>query len=286
MTKNQLLLLLIAVGCVAGLISFGHRFQAEARNRQVELVIDYADAQALANTMRQQSDKGLNPQMDAVLTQLRQAGITTVAVTEQSLDSLRSQGVFTYRREGETTILTFAPGASSGRQRARMIEMLAHKTGLPPAKPVGANTLVVGAPWTQFNGIPVGLDGDEVDAVRRNGLLVAPRLLNWVGVNDNNIHWDLARTQAQCATRQGLGPFIFAGSAVLGNRGLIPATANALAENNLTYGSVEFAKTFGDDDLARRAAAGTVRVHSIGLDEMGTMDEPTAIERFVRAARE
>jgi len=73
---------------------------------------------------------------------------------------------------------------------------------------------------------------------------------------------------------------------VLGNRGLLRATADALASDGLTYGGVELGKTFGDEDLSRMASAQTVRVHSIGTDEMGNMDEPTAVERFVRAAKE
>ena len=125
-----------------------------------------------------------------------------------------------------------------------------------------------------------------METVKRNGLLVAPRLVNFTGVTADNIGWELAQTKQQCSGAQGIGPVIFAGSSVLGNRGLIKATADALASDELTYGSVELGKTFGDEDLSRMAAARTVRVHSIGTDEMGNMDEPTAVERFVRAAKE
>ena len=281
MSKNNvnisLLWLLIVVGLLAGLVSFKHRLSAEARNRRVELVIDYADAQLLANTARRRA-------MDETLTQLRQAGITTVAVTEDTLGTLLGNGVLLPpERDGGTTVLSFAPGFPG--QRQRVLENLREKTSLTVTSD-GPDSLRVNAPWPQFNGTPIGLDADSVRTVQRNHLLVAPRLLNFPGVTAQNIAWELAQTRAQCATADGIGPLIFSGAAVLGNRPLIPVTAREMAQDGLTYGSVEFAKTFGDDDLSRQAAAQTVRVHSIGNDEMGTMDEPTAIERFVRAARE
>ena len=238
--------------------------------------MDYGDAQALANTTRRQ--------VDDVLTQLKAAGITTVAVTEDTLASLTGNGVVSYVREGDTTLLTFAPGFPG--QRARVIQMLAHKAPGLGVTPEGENGLRVGAPWPQFSSIPIGLDSDTVSTVKRNALLVAPRLVNFTGVTAQNIPWELAQTKQQCEEPAGIGPVIFAGTSVLGNRALIGTTADALGENDLTYGSVELGKMFGDDDLSRLASAQTVRVHSIGTDEMGTMEEPTAVERFVRAAKE
>lgn len=277
MSKNILLIVLIVAGLAAALVSFRSRFRTEARNQRVEIVIDWPDAQALANTT--------SLPIHSVLTQLRDAsphgGITTVAVTEDTLESLRSNGIVSYRRQGDNTIISFTPGFP--KQQQRVEQCLKYKTRLQ-VKKVDATTLWVHAPWPQFNGLPIGLDDDAVSTIRASHLLVAPRLLNYTGVTADSINWELGQVAAQCGPR--VGPLIFSGSAVLGNRPLIKATADALAKYGLSYGSVEFSKTLGDDDLSRLAAANTVRVHSIGLDEMGTMDEPTAVERFVRGARE
>lgn len=275
MSKNTLLILLIALGLVAGIASFVSRYVAEEHNRRVELVIDYADAQALANTT--------SLAMDDVLAQLHHAGVTTVAVTEDTLSTLASNGIITPpRRAGNATLLSFANGFPGQMERVR--EMLEHKAPGLKVVAVNDNTLRVGAPWPQFSGLPIGLDDAAVATARRNHLLIAPRLLNYTGVTPGSIAWELAQVKTQCAG--SLGPLIFSGAAVLGNRGQIEATQAALLKQNLTYGSVEFSKTLGDEELSRKAAARTVRVHSIGNDEMGTMDEPTAIERFVRAAKE
>lgn len=273
---NFILFFLIALGLLGGLVSTAHRWKAETRNRRVELVVDYGDAQALANTTRRQ--------VDDVLQQLKAAGITTVAITEDSLGTLNTNGVVTYQRDGDETVLTFAPGFPG--QRARVIQMLAHKAPGLTVTPEGPDGLRIGSPWPQFNTIPIGLDSDAVRTVQGNGLLVAPRLVNFTGVMQDSIAWEMAQTKRQCMDAQGIGPVIFAGASVLGNRGLIKATADALAANDLVYGSVELGKTLGDDELARLAEARTVRVHSIGTDEMGNMDEPTAVERFVRAGKE
>ncbi len=273
---NFLLALLIALGLLGGLVSAAHRWSAEARNRRVELVIDYGDAQALANTTSRQ--------IDDVLTQLKSAGITTVAVTEDTPASLNANGIVTYTRTGNTTHLQFALGFPG--QRARVVQMLAHKAPGLVVTTDGPSGLTVGAPWPQFASVPIGLDGDTVNTIKRNKLLVAPRLVNFTGVTAQNIAWELAQTRRQCGGPSGIGPVIFAGTSVLGNRALIGATADALGADHLAYGSVELGKTLGDDDLSRMADAETIRVHSIGTDEMGTMDEPTAVERFVRAAKE
>ena len=276
---NLLLCILIALGLLGGLVSLRHRWKAEVNNRRVELVVDYGDAQALANTTRQQIEDVLGP--------LKTAGITTVAITEDTLGTLNSGGVVTYQRDGAETVLRFAPGFPG--QRARVRQMLAEKAPGLVVTPEGANGLRIGSPWPQFSTLPIGLDNDAVQTVRRNGLLVAPRLVNFPGVTAETIGWEMAQTKRQCTAGpgpRGLGPVIFAGSSVLGNRGLVKATAAALDTTNLSYGSVELSKTFGDEELSRLAEAHTVRVHSIGIDEMGAMEEPTAIERFVRAAKE
>ena len=283
MSKNKILILLILLGAAAAGVTFSHRLKAEARNKRIEIVVDWADAQQLANTTSQP--------IDSVLTLLhragdipdgphaRRAGVTTIAVSEDTLESLRGNGVLSYKRVGPDTVLTFTPGFAD--QQKRVEEAFQYKTRLTVTK-LPDGSLQVAAPWAQFNGLPIGLDDTVVAAVRRNHLLVSPRLLNYTGVTAQSIDWELAKVKQQC--RGGAGPLIFSGSAVLGNRPLLQATADAIHRNGFTYGSVEFAKTLGDADLSRMAAPDMVRVHSIGNEEMGTMDEPTA-EGALRARR-
>lgn len=279
MKKYTILFVLIGLGIIAGLYTAKKRFHAESHNRAVELVIDWPDAMALANTHSRE--------IDAVLSDLRGAGITTVAVMEETLESLHSSGVLNYRtvkegRDGKSSVISFTPGFED--QENRVINALQHKTKLHIIR-LGEREYSVNAPWPQFNGTPIGLDDQIVAGIRRNNLLVAPRLYNFTGVNETNIRWELEEVKKQCGPN-GMGPLIFTGAAVLGYRGQINTTAHVIQDLGLTYGSVEFAKTFGDEDLSRAVASNTVRVHSIGVDEMGTMEETTAVERFTRAARE
>ena len=126
--------------------------------------------------------------------------------------------------------------------------MLAHKAPGLAVTLEGADGLRIGSPWPQFSTLPIGLDSAAVQTVKQNGLLVAPRLVNFTGVTESSIAWEMAQTKRQCSGAQGIGPVIFAGSSVLGNRGLIKATADAIEADGLTYGSVEMGKTFGDED--------------------------------------
>jgi len=170
LNKKLILIVLIVIGLCAASISFRARFRAEARNRAVELVIDWPDAQALANT----SSKAV----DGVLKELGQQGITTVAITEETLETLHGGGIVNYRRLGSHTILSFEPGFEG--QEKRVIDALDHKTKLH-ITPQGPHQYLVDALWPQVNATPIGLDDDVVKTVKQSGLLIAPRLLNYTG---------------------------------------------------------------------------------------------------------
>ena len=62
--------------------------------------------------------------------------MTTVAVTEDTLGTLNANGVVTYKRDGDETLLSFAPGFPS--ERPRVIQMLAHKAPGLVVTPEGA----------------------------------------------------------------------------------------------------------------------------------------------------
>ena len=276
-TKTYSSVLLIVVGLLAGLVSFIHRWKAEARNRRVELVVDYGDAQALANTTQRP--------MDDVLTQLHGAGITTVAVTEDTLGTLNTNGVVDRTSAtATTTVLTFAPGFPG--QRARVVAMLAHKAPGLAVTPEGPDSLRVGAPWPQFSTLPIGLDDDA--GRRRSGGTAcwSRRACSTSRASRRTTSPGNWRRPERSARAAGHRAADLRRGAVLGNRGQIEATADALAADGLTYGSVEFGKTFGDDDLSRMAAGADRARPQHRHRRDGPMDEPTAIERFVRAARE
>ncbi len=283
MDKNKLLFALIVAGVLAGLVAAANRHKIEAHNRRIEMAVDYADAYNMSIASRL-------PFPD-VLAKLKRAGITSLAVTEDPIDSIRLMGAMSIVAVSPTeTDLTFAPSFPG--QMDRVESAIANKTSVPYHRE-GADTIVVNAPYNQFSLIGAGLNPVEVKNAIDAGMYVCPRIYNYPGVTSQSINWMLQRVKTQC-TRPGADgkPFdwatvvIFNGAEVLGNRSFFDDTAAAFAATGLKYGSIEFGKQIGDEDLSKLAEDSLVRVHSIGNAEMATMDEPTAAGRLILGARE
>jgi hypothetical protein len=263
---------LIVLSLLAAFVGFKRRFSLESHNRRVETVVDYLDAVNLSLA----SDKPL----DYILQHVHPY-VTSLALTEDTVDSLRTDGSVKISDEtSDATTFTFAPGKPGLEQRFE--QALTEKTSLQYQ--TQGSSLVVDAPYLEIYQLGVGLDPAQVSTAVRNGFYICPRLYNYPGATSLGIASMLNDVKAQCGGRATV--LIFSGIDVLGNRNQLHATADALQQTGLRYGSIEFGKQIGDDVLSRLAAADTVRVHSIGGNEMPTMDIPTAIGRFGLAARE
>jgi hypothetical protein len=267
------LYVLIVLSIVASLVGFKKRFAIEARNKRVETVVDYQDTANLAVASQRP--------LDDVLRHIKLAGITSLALTEDTVDTLRTDGALTIQYESPYAT-TFLVSPSEPGLENRFEEALANKSAInySAAGPV----LTVDAPYVSINQLGLGLDPSQISATLRAGFYICPRLNNYPGATPQSINWMLQTAKDECAGKATT--LIFTGLDVLGNRNNLHATADALANTGLRYGSVEFGKQVGDDILCRLAADHTVRVHSIGGNEMPTMDIPTAIGRFGLAARE
>ncbi len=271
--ETVILAILIVLGTLAGLIGAKGRFSAEQHNKRTEIVVDYNDAMNLALGARQP--------LSTVLDDLHASGVTTLAVWENPIDDLRTSGAILVNAiDPSHTRLTFSPSFPG--QEERVIAALRNKTSVPFH--ARHDVLIVDAPYSQISGLGIGLDPAQTASAVQHGFLISPRLYNYSGVTPQAISWMLSQAKRQCRGRANV--VIFNGGDVLGNRGDIDATADALRANGLLYGSLELGKQIGDPDLSRLAPDITVRVHSIGGNEMPTMDEPTAVARFALAARE
>ena len=117
--------------------------------------------------------------------------------------------------------------------------------------------------------------------VRGQGLAVVGRVSNFSTADDaaiaevaHNLHGAGAHT------------IIFLGEEVLGHRSRIKQTAAALDAEGLRYGSVEFGKQMGDEELSKALQARIIRVHAIQGAEMDKMAPDAVVDRFVKAAEE
>ncbi|MGV3720748.1 MAG: DUF5693 family protein, partial [Actinomycetota bacterium] len=89
---HRLPILLLLIGVIAALLSLAQRYQVEARSRRVALVVDYTQLRSLA------SATGVS--LEDALHKLKGAGITGVAVTEDTLGDLQIEGALQVQMSG------------------------------------------------------------------------------------------------------------------------------------------------------------------------------------------
>lgn len=282
----------------------GARWRVERSNRMVELVADYDEVVDLA------TDTGTS--LDTVLQRLQQAGLTSVAVSEETLAQLINAGKVEVT--GEVEMLPEFLGPADGRNLflttsdrnrfERLLTQLQHKYPqgvvtpvtplMPPAKnPCSSVPSFSGPPWVlrvredqaRLNQVGLGLPEAAIRRARRAGLRVVGRLRNFPGLTSN-----AARFMLQQVREQQIQTVIFLGDEVLGFRDLILPVAEAMqgeaSGQPIYFGLIEFARQRGERRLAQAMEGAVVPVHSITEQEMRNYRPAQAVERFARAARE
>ncbi|GAB4460259.1 MAG: DUF5693 family protein [Armatimonadaceae bacterium] len=282
------------LGLVAALFNAAARWQVEARNRQVEITVDYADVRALAMAERISEAEALR--------ELKRAGVVSVAVPEDTLAALEEARKLTIlplpEQDTQATpeigegFSVRVPEASAVSMAQRIEEALGIKTGAVPlrVRGEGSNLLTVPTEYATVRGIGLGVSEETIRLVQDAELAVVGRVSNFAGVRSAGIVWELNRLK-----RQGIQTVLFLGDEILGYKGYITddpekpkdrSTAGALRDSDLWVGIIEFSKQKGEAALARAGADRAVRVHTITGAEMLSANVPTNVQRFGLAARE
>lgn len=257
------------------------RWDVEQANRSVEIVADWEQVQEMSACYAL-SQKTL-------LTLLKKEGVQGVAITEETLSSLRDRGLITI-----TVIPLSSPSLTSwatliSSRKPWIIHHLrtyfTHRYHLelekaPPSYPPEA-TLVVPYSFNAIRNLPIGFWEEDLAMIRSAGLEIVGRVFNTPGLNPQSMEW-LFSTLKQ----KGIRVLIFAGDAVLGFRDQIRETARLLNRYQMVYGSIEFGKQQGDETLSKILRGHLVRVHSITPTEISKIRLPEITERYTRAARE
>jgi hypothetical protein len=283
-TIQFVLFALIGIGTAAGLYGAWKRYQVEARNLRVELALDYSEVKTLAETS--------GHPLPAVLQRFKAAGVTSIAVTEDTLTTLEQQGsLHPGRVSGRDDV-----SVASERLAARIVGGLRARglpVGAPPLSYAGPQTffhvqgegapggVLVQAGYVTLRPLGIGPDPEAVNQVRQAGLIPVGRISNFPAASPGTMAAVLNDLK-----KQGIRTVVFQGLEVLGFRGQNREAAEAILQSGIHYGQIEFSKQKGDERLAAALKGEYIRVHSIGDAEMGTLDENEAVDRFVRAARE
>lgn len=282
--------LLVAIGAFAGLYAAGKRLQSEAKNRRVEIAMEYDDVLQLASSSGQS--------LPSVISSLKNAGLTSLAIPEDTLTSLQNDGyIHIFHSRRTTTVYAGSMELLKRIQHALIIRGYSlQKGGLVPNEsgvqfafspnPGGdskANTLfsVLNTNFDSIHLLGIGVNPHSVEAIKSMGLNVIARINNFPGANGSSMYQALMDVK-----REGIKTVIFQGLEVFGYRGQQKAAAEAFLRSGVQYGQVEFGKQRGDSQLSEELKGAYVRVHSVSDAEMGTMSPSDVIERFVRAARD
>ncbi len=271
---KALLIALVIVGLVAALYVAAERVKVESRNRAVELVVDYGELAGI------QAATG-KPVMD-ILSSLKQSGVTSVAISEQTMQDAIEEGLVTVLPPRSTsqnfTMISYHPSLVYRLWRLGSIadEVQAVPTTPESFKPLRLKIHAPAAYWMQ---IPIGVPDGPVAAVRDAGLWPIARLMNFPGATSKIIEDDLWSSTIG-------GTVIFQGDQVLGFKGAVEDTAKAFEKHGLNFGRVEFAKQKGEQEIAVKAPGNVIPVHSITQNEMPGLSETAIAERFQKAVRE
>lgn len=280
---HRLPILLLLIGVAAAVFSIAQRYRVESGSRRVALVVDYAQLRALAGAT--------GVPLEDALRKLKGAGVTGIAVTEDTLGDLQSDGALQVQMAGANAAHEYRVTFGDPRAGVRVGDHVAHvvqgATETPPTGDrvvlpgPGGGAIYVPGRYTDLRATPVGLDPDVIRQIRESGLEPIGRLLTPPGLTRASLRWELLGVK-----ELGISTLIFAGDEVLGFSGLVKDTAEQMRGLGFLYGSVEFGKQRGDQGLSELLRDRLVRVHSISSAEMARLTPKEAVERYVRAAAE
>jgi len=283
---------LIVFGLLAAGVMLLLRIRVEASSRQVEVVVDYNEVVALAG------ERG--EPVNSTLMALRQSGATAVALQEETLTNMVMQGEITITPHPEATRGHYPPTWMADDQ-VFVIEtsgMTANQTLYANLQRVYPTTnLVDEAPFRILvrgsrdivSNIGLGLSRTKVDRIKQAGLRVVPRLRGGYWANSKTIKDSLITVQnmvAQGGAYPYGGTVIFDGETVLGYRDLIHDLAGDFKELGITYGSIEFGKQKGDEEMGAALDGHLLRVHSVSQEDLATLKLKQVVQRFALAVKD
>jgi hypothetical protein len=296
--RDRILGVLILLGLIAAGAILLMRWRIEAGARAVEVILDGPAWRDFAVR------EGRRP--GDLLADLHARGATSVALYEQTLETLAKDGLAAYRSGGEVLSEARAGAIAgpylslvrAGAVRVEAVYILAHPAmrgwveeaftrtlGATRVRQVGELLEVMGA-VEDLEDVGLGFDPLVAVAVRESAfhLLLRPR--NYHGLTEESIG---RKIEAYRAAGEGL-TVVFEGADVLGFERLIGESARGLRGLNYRVGRVEAftarRKQRGEDALTAKMRPQVLRLFSITPEEMATFAPAAIVDKFLRAPQE
>ena len=302
---NRWLIGFIIIGLISALVVGWQRHIVEENNSVVEMVLDYEDAVELSQL------EGVP--LDKVLTELKTAGITSLAVYETSLKKLNESGKVS-TVSGAALLQSYNSGSLSDNSWRALVEQgqvkveeiyvtgkdyntlqevkadLIRRLSLERVNSLNINgkeVLAVKANYEKAIKWNLGLSTEELNKVENAGFYIVARPSNYSKVQADDIEYVFGKMAGH-----NISTVIFSGDEVLGQPKLLNETALKFKAANYTLGMVEhpqqlqFLKQDGLLELAEKVDYLAARVYVIPKDEQRKMSIDDALERWLNTDQE
>jgi hypothetical protein len=303
MKLDKVLLAILIFSLVVSMFTLYQRAKVEKPYHKVELVADYDKYKELGN------DMGIG--IKEVLTRLKKAGVTTVAIREETLKKLRESGqisaldLWELREQGilrETldpvvkdivksdldpsgTVVVFA---KSREVYERLKEPLKNRTkGFRDWSRDDAYIMTVSGRYKDLENLALGFDFNKFGMAKELGLNIAARPFNYREITSAYIRDLFAEFRKYPVTS-----LIFDGKQALGYPDNLETTAEKVKETGIVIGPIETWMQLkhidqrGLDRLIPLSGYRAVRVFSLNEAEANKVSPKEVMDRWFRAVDE
>lgn len=296
---NRMLMVLIIIGLVSALTIVWQRHKVEENNTRVELVMEYEDVVELAEL------EGVP--LDGLMQKVRDAGITSLAVYETTLEKLNKSGKVT-ALSGAQILHQYYAGMLSDPTWRSLVEARRIQAGdiyvvghnptvfaevkedlmlrLSPERVSVLNEerqiVAVKANYEKVVKWNLGLPTDEMGYVASQGFYVVARPTNYTNVQIEDVNAVFKRLSGI----DKVSALMFVGDEALGYPDLLPLTLEKVKARQLTLALIEHPlqlQFFKQEGLVPMAVANdyqAVRMYVIPKDEQPKLKQDEAIQRW------
>lgn len=299
MGKNchRILVSLIIIAVALAVIVGFQRYTLERNYKTIETVMSLNKVGELA------LKEGLDE--CELLGKLKIYGLTSIAIQEDSIETLMLKGKVVFWGSGEIAKLNWFKesfpipenGYLYGKNLLicqdyylwqRIKEYLQDYLGINKVQELMLNDnhyslLIMGDPEELLK-LGLGFSEADIIKIKNLGFQIVLRPKNSPKVKAEVLAQKLSALEAV----ENVSLIIFDEEEVLGNPASkqLLATASFLKEHNYPFGIIEFTSQKGIDVIADSISSLAVRVHSITKEEMETINQKKALDRWLRAAQE
>ena len=303
---NNVLLMAIAVGLIASLAIAGQRHAVEISNSQVDMAMDF---ESLVNLAEREGYE-----LNDILQQFKEVGITSLAVYDTTFEKLTRQGkvialsgseILSNYHSGMQLTSLWKDAVEKNLIDANKVyiigrnlesyteakEDLIRRVGEDRVRAFAVGqieVLEVKAQYNPFMKMQLGLPSDEMRIAQDAGFKILARPYNFTKCTPDDVHAVFNRLE-----NFPVSEIVFDGPEILGAPNHVDVTAEEMKSRDLTLGLIEhftqlqFYPQAGTDQLARELGYNKIaRLYAIPKDEQPKLLVDAAVQRWATTDHE